>query len=311
MSNTATVPAQLRPIVDAVLESLEKGAAPWIKPWASSPELIPVNGVRKTPYRGINRIYLSLMVDKMGWETGHFATYQAWKTLGGHVRKGEKGTNIVYYGRFDADKKDDNGQVIVKADGTNETRSIPILRGYTVFNRAQCDNLPELPAPDPATVLSLEERLSDSEEVLADAGSRINVTMNHNGNHASYLPGSHTINLPKAEKFMSGSAYVQTWSHELIHATGHESLLNRPGITEFNGFGSENYAKEELVAELGAALTLQYLQVDDPRCGDQAVAYLSNWLKALTKDPGIFPKACAEAQKAFFALFPEDKSEEA
>lgn len=308
-ANTPAVPAQLRPIVDAVLTQLEQGRAPWVKPWRTVANTCPVNGVRRTPYRGINRFFLTIIGNVAGYSTGHWATYKAWQSVGGQVRKGEKGTGVVYYTAFDATTKGADGAPVIGPDGKPATHRVPVLRGYTVFNRDQVDGLKPLPEAEPLPTLDPAERLPEAEGLLTEAGHRIAVNLEWGGGSAYYQPSRHRVVLPPAETFLTGAGLLQTWAHELGHATGHETLLGRSGITAHNGFGSESYAREELVAELSSALCLQHLGVDDPRTADQTIAYCASWAKAIRQDPTTFTKACAEAQKAFALLFPDDTAD--
>lgn len=278
----------LEPIVEAIKVSLSQGKMPWVKPWKEISNLNPINGVHDTPYRGLNRWVLWAVAENNGYETGLWGTYKAWKSIGGNVRKGEKATTVVYYGTYE-DSTEEEGGII--------TKRFPIAKPYWVFNRDQVDNLPELEPSAPRVE-------TDTEKSLQEAGRRIKVSMKYGGDKAFYSPIRHAIGLPKPTQFQSENLFAQTFAHELGHATGHDDLLAR---FDKDTFEPNGYAKEELVAELTAALTLQHLGIDDPRCNEQLVAYCAGWAGRIEADPMMYIRAVSSAQKAFDLLFPQEK----
>ena len=295
---TATILADL---TSRIADALDRGTAPWVRPWSKPTLALPVNGVRGNRYRGFNALLLMVEQDAKGYETSEWATYKAWSSVGGQVRKGEKGTQVTWWSTFEVPDRDGKPG----PDGKVRTRQVPTMRLFTVFNRAQVDGLPEVEVPATPT-LDPALRLTGAEEALTVAGNRIGVGLQHGGGQASYSPTFHAIRLPAYERFDSAPAYVQTWAHELAHASGHPTCLDRPTLTETAGYGTETYAREELVAELTSALFLAMQGIDDPRTAEQTVAYCKGWSRAIRQDPDMFRRASSEAEKAFAFLFPDE-----
>jgi|DEB19_MinimDraft_3_1074340.scaffolds.fasta_scaffold00861_7 antirestriction protein ArdC len=278
----------LEPIVEAVKKSLVEGKSPWVKPWKSMGNIRPINGVHNTPYRGMNLWLLWATGELAGYETGQWATYKAWKSIGGNVRKGEKATTVVYYGTFEDEKE---------VDGVSTIKRVPVAKPYWVFNRDQVDGL------EPAEI-NKPWHETDIEAELKSAGGRIKVGLKYGGDKAFYSPIRHAIGLPKPQQFDSANVFYQTFAHELGHATGHDNYLGR---FDQDTFEPNGYAKEELVAELTAALTLQHFGIDDPRCQEQIVSYCAGWAGRIEADPMMYIRAVSAAQKAFDLLFPQEQ----
>lgn len=266
-------------ITDRIISELENGVAPWVKPWAASKGTptrgIPYNPISKTVYRGVNRFWLSMM----GSPSQHWLTFKQAQTAGGSVRKGEKGTPIVFWQINDRTKTNDAGEEVLSTS--------VLLKHYTVFSVEQCDGLtlPEIDYSEEeivphATIDSVVERLC------------LTGGLHHGGDGAFYSPSHDAITMPLQKAFRSLADYQATLLHESVHATGHKSRLNR--LTP-QRFGSEGYAYEELVAELGAAMLCAQCGVDGQL---QHASYIGNWLKALKNDKRFILQAAAHAQKA-------------
>lgn len=272
-------------ITDTIVASLEAilsgaSAAPsWCKPWSSIGS--PRNAFTNRPYNGINAFLLALKP----YSDPRYATFNQIKAEGGMVRKGEKGTQIVFW-TFIQDRKD-------------EKKKIPLLRIFTVFNvKDQTDGI-ELKA---VTLPNKEERKAHIEAVVAATGATI-----QNGGNASYNPSSDVVTMPIFESFDKADSYYSTLAHELTHWTGSSKRLNR----DLTGrFGSESYAMEELVAELGNAFFCQTMGID----GDMQknhVAYIASWIKVLKNDKHAIFKASTLAKEAVKVLIGEQVEEEA
>lgn len=267
-------------ITDRIISELEKGATPWVKPWRTlkqSPGAgMPYNPASKTVYRGMNHIWLSMQPYAMPW----YVTFKQAQDLGGTVKAGEKGTPVVFWkiGKRET----------VNANGEATSSAYALVKHYWVFNVEQCEGLeipalPELPKPEfdqsPA-VMGIVDKLA------------LSGGLTHAGDSAYYRPSSDAIVMPPLAAFTSAAHYHATLLHESVHATGHKSRLDR--LTPAR-FGSENYAYEELVAELGAAMLCCKLGVDgDLRHAD----YIGSWLKALRNDKKFILSASAKAQAA-------------
>ena len=255
-------------ITDNVIKALEAGTAPWVKPWNSNGIDAPFNPISKRYYNGINFIQLSMMPGS----THNWVTYKQAQSVGAQVRKGSKGVPVIYFSPLE-----------VQDRVTNEVKKIPMLKTYTVFNADQVDGL-ELPAPAERT---MNESIASCEAFIKAQRARIQF----GGNRAFYVPSLDYIQLPELDQFKSTPDYYATALHELSHWTGHESRLNR----DFkNRFGSEAYAFEELVAELGSAMLCAHLKIDGQL---QHASYIDSWLKVLKDDPKNILKASALAQK--------------
>ena len=267
-------------ITDSIIEQLENGVAPWVKPWASKPDnSVPHNPSSKTNYRGINFIWLSLMQS-----AGAFGSSSAWMTykqaqsIGAQVRKGAKGVQVVFYKPL---------SITDKVDPT-VTRLIPMIKSYTVFNTDWIDGLPENPIiENPVTEF---QSLEECERFIENTKAVIK----HGGDSAYYTPAMDFIQLPNKTDFKSNADYYATALHELAHWTGHTSRVNRD-FSKSKRFGDSAYAFEELVAELSAAMMCAHLKIDGQL---QHASYIQSWLKVLKQDSKAILKASAEAQKS-------------
>jgi antirestriction protein ArdC len=260
-------------ITDKILTELEKGVAPWVKPWNAGDGL-PYNPVTKNIYNGVNFFYLSLIQS-----TGEFGASNEWLTykqaqnLGAQVRKGAKGVNVIFYKPLE-----------VKDKATGDTKKIPMLKAYTVFNRDMIDGLPD----QVKTIKPEFEIMESCEQFIINTRAKIL----HGGGRACYIPSLDQINLPEKVSFNTSADYYATAYHELIHYTGAEKRLNR---LKGDGFGSESYAFEELIAELGASMLCAYNGINAQL---QHASYINSWIKALKNDKKFIISASAKAQKA-------------
>jgi antirestriction protein ArdC len=221
-----------------IVAELERGAAPWIKPWSATPgQNVPQNAVTNRSYSGCNVILLWLARNR-GWSTPRFLTFKQAIEAGGNVCKGEHGTKVYFVKQLQV-KNDDEAET--------ETRVVPMLREYTVFNVEQCENLPEsVTRGKPMRV-----RNPNTRDALADqflGSTHADIREGHG--EAYYVPSRDFISMPAFEAFKGADNFYGTAFHELTHWTGHKSRLDRDLK---NRFGSRDYAAEELVAELGAA----------------------------------------------------------
>ncbi|WP_339073236.1 ArdC family protein [Sinorhizobium meliloti] len=268
-------------ITDAIIEQLEAGTKPWIRPWRgnSRGSLIPRRATSEA-YRGINVLMLWLASELAGYEENTWMTYRQAQDLGGQVRKGEKGSLVVKYGTFTPKEREDDDE-----------RAIPYLKGYTVFNVEQIENLPDRfyrPAEElPATPVP---HLETVETFVRNTGAAIT----YGGTTACYRPTPDDILMPDRARFVDEVHLCSTLLHEMSHWSGAKHRLDR----NLSGrFGSESYAIEELVAELSASFLCADLGVThDPR--DNTATYLESWLKVLKNDKRAIITAAAKAQAA-------------
>jgi antirestriction protein ArdC len=262
-------------ITERIVALLSQGTVPWHKPWQVKTGL-PRNLVTGKPYRGINVFLLMAM----SYESPHWLTFRQAIQLGGNVKKGEKSCPVVFWKRMEIEDKE-----------SSQPQKRPLLRLYHVFNIAQCDGLKEAPA----AVENGSFGGAKPAEIVAKMPQP--PIVKHGMVEAFYSPSDDCVGMPERERFNGEAAYYATLFHELIHSTGHEKRLNRASITERNGYGSDPYCKEELIAELGSAFLCGYADLVD-RTIDNSAAYLEGWLKQLQSDRTLIVSAAAQAQKA-------------
>lgn len=273
-------------VTDQIIAELESGVLPWRKPWSAGHPAGPVSRPLRhnsRAYSGINVLMLWMAALDHGFDAPLWMTFKQAKELGGFVRKGEKGSPVVYAGTLTKEEE--------TAEGERETREIPFLKTYTVFNVAQIEGLPgHFTACHPPQI-NEGQRIARAEAFVAATGAEIA----HGGNRAFYAPGPDRVSMPDFASFRSAEAYYGTLGHELIHWTGHGSRLDRQRNKD--RFGSEAYAMEELVAEIGAAFLCADLALA-PQIREDHAPYIAGWLKALKEDRRAIFTAAAAAQKA-------------
>lgn len=271
-------------VTDRIIAALEAGTKPWARDWAGGLQLRACG----KEYRGINQLLLSLTAMQGGYLSPYWLTFKQALDLGGSVRKGERSTEIVFYKQLTFEDRDqaDAGEGEGEESGT---RSVRLLRSYRVFNADQCDGLPDrfkgsqLATPG-------KQRDEAAEAALRSSGA----TIREGGVQAFYNPGGDFVQLPPFDLFASVGGYLATMAHELTHWTGHSSRLDR---LKGSRFGSPDYAREELVAEIGAAFICARLGIAGEHIDNHA-AYLASWLKVLRSDKRAIFTAAAQAQTA-------------
>lgn len=273
-------------ITNKIIAELEEGRLPWVQPWgtcaAKAPLSLPKNASTDRAYSGINVLILWGAVIERGFATQSWITYRQALALGGNVRKGERGTTVVYADRFipDDEKK--------RARETGENaQAIPFLKRFTVFNIEQCEGLPDEIV---VSALPLDARLIEPQvEALIKATG---IDFRIGGNRACYFPAHDYVQVPPPQAYFEAIDWHRTALHELGHATGHASRLAR----DLSGsFGSRKYAFEELVAEINAAFCCAALGiVPTVRHAD----YIGSWLEVLREDNRAVVRAASQASKA-------------
>lgn len=269
-------------VTEKIIESLRAGVVPWRKPWRESCAL-PINVASGKAYRGINVFLLGLTP----YADHRWLTFKQVGERGGKVRRGEKGTLVVFWKQLEFEEIDENTGEVCK-------RRTPMLRYFTVFNVEQVEGL-ELSKEYQAAPLDESARIERAELLVSGMP---NLPLIHTkARSAYYVPKDDAVYMPAFERFASADHYYGTLFHELAHASGHESRLNRKGVTEVVRFGSNDYSQEELVAELTSAFCCATVGLDNSLTEDSA-SYIRGWLEVLGDDPKAVVIAAAQAQKA-------------
>lgn len=268
-------------VTDLIVTELEKGVAPWVRPWRSQTGVasgLPHNGYTRRPYRGVNVWVLVLHAAARGFDDPRWFTLRQANLLGSRIKKGEKATLVAFWKDLTVADHD-------PVTGIRSEKTIPLLRAYPVFNAVQCEGVPVLERP---TEKAPELRNSELVAFLERTTARVK----HGGDMAFYSSAADHIQMPAPIAFISEENYWSTMLHELTHWTGHGSRLDRD-LT--NRFGTMGYAAEELVAELGSAYLCAELGVH----GDlRHPEYLGSWLKGFKDDKRAFFRASSLAQRA-------------
>lgn len=279
-------------VTDRIIAALEKGIVPWHQQWdAAGSNRMPVNAHSGKPYRGINVLTLWCEQADKGYASHQWVTFKQALELGGAVRKGEKATPVVFW-KFD--KKTDKA--------TGEIDAYCFAKYYSVFNVAQCDGL-AIAAPTPTPDAPVFTPLESAEMVAARYLECANAPrLRHGGARAFYTVTLDYVQMPDRETFRSSEGYYSTLFHELVHSTRHASRLDRRSENEAANvareFGSEDYSKEELTAELGAAFLCAESEIANDATLNNSVAYIQSWLKALKNDRQMVITAAQRAQRA-------------
>lgn len=274
-------------ITNQIVAELEKGVRPWLKPWNAEHSAGRItrplrgNGI---PYRGINVVMLWSEAMEKGYAAPIWMTFKQAIELKACVRKGEKGSLVVYADKITRTETD-------AATGEENEFAIPFMKGYTVFNVEQINGLPEHFYGKPELRSDAVPRIERVESFFAATGANVV----HGGSRACYVPSTDNIHMPCIDFFRDTESYYATLAHETTHWTKHASRLNR----EFGRkrFGDEGYAMEELVAELGSAFLSADLDLT-PEVRDDHASYVASWLKVLKNDKRAIFTAASHAQRA-------------
>lgn len=268
-----------------IVAELEAGRFPWVQPWGktgTTGPALPRNVLTARSYSGINILILWGAVIEHGWPSQGWLTFRQAQEAGGCVRKGAHGVTVVYADRFTPEAEKERA-----AREGGDPKAVPFLKRFTVFNVAQCEGLRDGLASDPAP-LPEREIVPVAEEVIAASGVEFRI----GGDRAFYAPDPDFIQVPPQPAFFDQINFYRTCLHELTHATGHPKRLGRDLR---NGFGSKDYAREELVAEMGSAFLCAALGiVPTVRHSD----YIGSWLDVLREDNRAIFRAASAATKA-------------
>jgi antirestriction protein ArdC len=265
-------------VTEQVIKQLESGVAPWRKPWRAE---MPVNLVSGKAYRGINPFLLGTQ----GYGSRYWLTFNQANKLGGHIRKGEKSSLVTFWNIGEE-------KTIRKADGTDRKTKPILLRYYSVFNVEQTEGIADKLGLGNAT-----PRVPSIEQCEAIVNGMPNAPRMEQSDRACYRPSTDSVGMPSRSLFHSSEGFYSTLFHELTHSTGHSSRVGRDGIEQLNTFGSESYSKEELIAEMGAAMLCGVTGIS-PATIPNSAAYLKHWIERLRGDSKLLVSAASQAQKA-------------
>ncbi|WP_332702630.1 ArdC family protein [Devosia sp.] len=274
-------------VTDTIIKDLEFGIRPWLQPWIVGGEGGQLNRPLRAngeAYRGINVLMLWASAAENGFSSPTWMSFRQAQDMGAHVKKGERGTMVVYAGTLVRSEMNEQ-------TGEDSARSIPFLKSYSVFNADQIEGLPAKMTKPPVTMLDPAERIEQVDKFVGATGAEVRT----GGTMAFYQPERDLVQMPDFEAFRDPEGYYATLLHELAHWTRHKSRLDRSFDRE--RWGDEGYAAEELVAELGAAFLCADLEITPTVRKDHA-AYIGNWLKVLKGDRRAIFTAASYAQKA-------------
>ena len=265
-------------ITDRIIKQLESGVAPWRKPWSAK---LPVNLMSQKPYRGLNVLTLA----SQGYPSRFWLTFNQANKLGGKIRKGEKSSPVIYWNIGEE-------REYTTWDGQTRTSKPFLLRYSNVFNLSQTEGIN-------LTASALQEvrtnnPIEDCEKIVAEMPNRPALEQS---DKAWYAPGKDVVGMPSIGLFRSSEEYYSTFFHELTHSTGHASRIGRDGFESVQSFGSESYSREELVAEMGAAMLCGVTGISN-RTIENSAAYLRTWIERLKADSRLIVNAASAAQKA-------------
>lgn len=268
-------------VTDQIISLLESGTVPWRQPWTGGSDNYPRNLRTGKPYRGVNVFLLAVTAWQQGYESRYWLTFKQAQERGGKIRRGEKSTLVVFWKQLEVEDKQ-----------TGEAKKVPCLRYYRVFNVEQCDGLevPDATGHDPLDF----QPINAAQQIVT--GYPQGPTIEHHGGKAYYRPSEDTVAMPEPERFGSAEAYYNVLFHELTHSTGHAARLARLEGTPA-AFGTADYSKEELIAEMGAAFLSAYAGIITDTVENSA-AYIQGWLKKLRDDKRLVVSAAGAAQRA-------------
>lgn len=280
-------------ITEKVVAQLENGIIPWQKPWQNAAKGADVAISHETgkPYSELNQMLL-------GWRAGEWLTWKQVHAEGGRIKNGAKAEQVVFWSRVNKIEKeaicDENGDEIGIRDVI--TGSYMVLKGYPVFHISDTEGIE--PKWNNEARKNEADPIEEAEVVAMNYIEREKINFEYTqSNEAWYSAGIDKVHVPVREQYAVNEEYYSTLFHELTHSTGHASRLNRKEVgTSF--FGSENYSKEELVAEMGAAFLCNAVGINSHKAFRNSVAYIQSWLRVLKNDKRMITMAATKAEKA-------------
>lgn len=285
-------------INNVVIEGLEKQGLKWFRSWKDNEG--PINRATKTHYNGINIFWLNWVCATKGYKHNQWLTYKQATEMKGQVRNGEKSTDVFFYQisffHKPTNKWFQTEQQLVAAGLSKSSPNVSVhfnLRYYNVFNVEQIDGV------DPLQITPTEFTPCEAAEKLVNNYcQQDNLVIHHKDSRAYYSPSLDYINMPVQNSFIDSDSYYKVLFHELAHSTGHSNRLNRDGVTNMDGFGTDQYAKEELVAEIASMYLSGDLGLSPMDDYSNSQAYIKGWVSKLKDHKYECVSAMTAAAKA-------------
>lgn len=274
-------------ITNRIIAKLEEGEIPWHKPWSGIASGA-YNRVSKKPYSLLNQMLLK--------HDGEYATYKQWSELGGKIRKGEKSEIVVFWKILEVEEKNSSNNKV-------EKKSIPLLKYINVFHVSQVDGV------EPKEIKPVEHKpIEEAEKIKQNYINREHIHIEETvSNRAFYSPIRDYIQVPCKEQYKDVLEFYSTLFHEMIHSTGHKDRLKRLDCSvKFASFGSEDYSKEELIAEIGSAFLMSHIGIESNKTFKNSTAYIQSWLKVLRNDNRFIVSTSGKAEKAMKYILGEE-----
>lgn len=276
-------------VTNRIIEEMEKGIIPWQRPWVGSGQCI--NYVTRKPYSVLNEMLLG--------QTGEYVTFKQCKKLKGNIKKGAKSKTVVFF-EWVVKEEEKNGEKVVD--------KYPILKYYNVFHLSDCDGIQ---SKLDVTEMISNSPIEDAERIINEYEWRektLKIYRNTTSGQAFYQPSSDKIVVPTINQYPIVEEYYSTLFHEMVHSTGIKKRCDR-GLEVHAAFGSENYSKEELVAEIGSAMLVNKVCMNAEKAFKNSVAYIQSWLTALKNDKRLVVSASAKAKKGVQYILNEKEEE--
>lgn len=266
-------------ITNRIISQLEQGNIPWMKPWTGVKDGA-FNRITKKPYSLLNQMLLQ--------HDGEYATFKQWSELGGKIKKGEKSEIVVFWKMLKKEEINSHGEKI--------TKTIPLLKYISVFHISQVEGVEPLNKDE----LTVHEPIEEAEKIKREYVERENFLIQERiTNEAFYSPLRDFIQVPCKEQYVNLVEFYSTLFHEMVHSTGHMTRLNRfDENSKLAAFGSEDYSKEELIAEIGSATLMNIIGIETEKTFKNSTAYIQSWLKVLRDDNKFIVSASSKAEKA-------------
>ena len=273
-------------ITEQVIKGLQDKGLEWFRPWSSNGLTgVAISHSTGKPYKSINQFLLSYAIAEFGYSSNEFITFKQANALGGKVQKGCT-SHIVVFWNVSYSVKDANGKITfyrkvsdIPSDLQHLAKKHLSPRYYRVFNLDDVKGVDDKWKIKDVVKGTIFEPRQDADQIYSEMVKKPDLS--HGGNKAFYMPSSHSVRMPEQTTFADSDSYYKTLFHELIHSTGHKDLLNRKTLTESNGFGTNTYSQEELVAEMGAMFLISILGLEPKDSDGNSQAYINGWVKHL------------------------------